>query len=70
MFVRELIESAVRLPGEFAGVAAHDPLSALLLAVGAVIVSATVGFVGYLVLGAVAELLTPTPGGEPEQPGR
>jgi len=70
MFVRELFESVVRLPGEFAEVAAHDPVSALLMAVGTLIVLVSVGFVGYLVLGAVAELLTPTPGGEPEQPGR
>ncbi len=69
MFVRELLESVVRLPGEFADVAAHDPLSALLMLVGTVLVGATVGFVGYLVLGAAADVLTPTPGGEPEQPG-
>lgn len=70
MFIQELFESILRLPGEFAGVAAHDPLSAVLLAVGALIVLGTVGFVGYLLLGVVAELLTPTPGGEPRQPGR
>jgi len=70
MFVRELAESVVRLPGEFATVAAHDPLSAILLAVGTLLVFATVAFVGYLVFGAVVALFTPTPGGEPEQPGR
>jgi len=70
MFAQELFESVLRLPGEFARVAAHDPLSAVLLAIGALIVLGTVGFVGYLLLGAVAEILNPTPGGEPRQPGR
>jgi len=70
MFAQELFESILRLPGEFAGVATHDPLSAVLLAIGALIVLGTVGFVGYLLLGAVAELLNPVGGGEPRQPGR
>jgi hypothetical protein len=70
MFVQELFESVLRLPGEFAGVAAHDPLSAVLMAIGALIVFGTVGYVGYLVLGAVADLLNPSSGGEPRQPGR
>lgn len=70
MFVQELFESVLRLPGEFAGVAAHDPLSAVLLAIGALIVLGTVGFVGYLLLGAVAELLNPTSSGEPRRPSR
>lgn len=70
MVVQEFFESALRLPGEFASVAAHDPLSAVLLAIGALIVFGTVGFVGYLLLGVLAEILTPTPGGEPRQPGR
>ena len=70
MFARELFESILRLPGEFAGVAAHDPLSAVLMVIGSLIVLGTVGFVGYLVLGALAELLNPTSGGEPRQPGR
>lgn len=68
MFARELLDSVLRLPGEFAAVAAHDPLSALLMAIGTVLVGATVGFGGYLVAGSVVEWLTPTGGGAPEQP--
>jgi hypothetical protein len=70
MFVRELLESVARLPFEFAEIATHDPLSALLMGVGSLIVAASVGGFGYLVAGAVVDLLTPTPGGEPDQPGR
>ncbi len=70
MFVKELFESVLRLPGEFAGVATHDPLSAVLMAIGTLVVSGTVGYVGYLVLGAAADLLNPTSDGEPRQPGR
>lgn len=62
MFIRQLLESVVRLPGEFAAVALHDPLSALLLAVGAILVGLSVGYFGLLVLGAVAELFSPTSG--------
>jgi hypothetical protein len=70
MFIRQLLDSVLRLPGEFAAVALHDPLSALLMGFGAVFVLASVGYFGFLVLGAVANLLTPSPGGPPQQPGR
>lgn len=70
MVIGQLLESIVRLPGEFAAVAMHDPLSALLMAVGAIFVALPVGYVGLLVLGAVAELLSPSSGGQPQQPGR
>jgi hypothetical protein len=70
MFVRQLLDSVVRLPGEFAAVALHDPLSAVLLAFGALFVLVSAGYFGLLVLGAVAELFTPSPGGPPGQQGR
>lgn len=68
-FVTELLRSIVRLPGEFAGVATHDPLSALLLLVGTVLVGLPSVFFGYLVLGAVADLFT-RDGAEPRQPAQ
>jgi hypothetical protein len=70
MFLGELIGSALDLPGEFAAVAMHDRLSAVLLGVGALLTLASTGYFGLLVLGAVADLLTPSPGGEPRRPGR
>ena len=70
MFIRQLLDSVVRLPGEFAAVALHDPLSAILLTVGALLVFVSAGYFGLLVLGALAELLSPSPGGQPRQPGR
>jgi len=62
MFVRELFGSVLRLPQKFAGVAMHDPISAFLLAVGAVLTLLSVGYFGLLVVGAVADALTPSAG--------
>jgi hypothetical protein len=62
MFVRQLLDSVLRLPGEFAAVALHDPLSALLMAFGTLFVLVSVGYFGLLVLGALAELFNPTSG--------
>jgi hypothetical protein len=70
MVIGQLLESIVRLPGEFAAVAMHDPLSALLMAIGAIFVALPVGYVGLLVLGAIAELFSPASGGQPQQPGQ
>jgi hypothetical protein len=67
--VIELLRSIVRLPGEFAGVATHDPLSALLMLVGAVLVGLPSLVFGYLVVGAVADLFTGD-GAEPRRPAR
>jgi len=47
------------MPGEFASVAAADPLGAVLLAVGALLVAVSVGVFGYLVAGAALELIVP-----------
>jgi len=67
--VIELLRSIVRLSVEFAGVATHDPLSALLLLVGAVLVGLPSLVFAYLVLGAVADLFTGD-GAEPRRPAR
>lgn len=45
----------------FGAVAAADPLAALLLAAGAVVLAATFGVVGALVLGALSNLVLGRP---------
>lgn len=57
-FVTELFGSAVDMVGEFGQVASVDPLTAVLLVVGAVLVLFPVAVMGFLSLGALADLVT------------
>lgn len=67
----DLIDSIVAFPGEFADVAAHDPLSAVLLLLGAVLIVFSMGVFGYLTLGALVDLVTPDLSGRaPPEAGR
>ena len=66
----DFIQSVLDMPGEFATVATHDPLSALLVAVGGLFVLLSVGYFGILTLGAVANLVTGGPDAEPREPMR
>ncbi len=54
-----LIDNVVRMGELFAGIAGADPLSAILIAVGNVLMLAAVGVLGYLTLGAAVDLVTP-----------
>lgn len=54
-----LLAQLTELGTLFAGVAGADPLSAILLLLGAVITAGSAGFVGLLALGAVLDLFTP-----------
>jgi len=54
----ELLDSIIEMPGQFADVAMHDPLSAVLMAFGALFVGLSVGAFGYLSLGALVEFLS------------
>lgn len=58
-FLSQLVDSIVEMPDLFADVAAVDPLSALLLVVGALLVGVSVGVFGVLSLGAVLNLVSP-----------
>jgi len=67
----ELIESIVRMPGEFQSVATNDPISAVLMALGSLLVFVSLGVFGYLTLGAAVDLITPDVSGRsPPQAGR
>ena len=54
-----LLAQIIEVATLFGGVAAADPLSALLLLLGAVITGGTVAALGYLALGAAVELVSP-----------
>jgi len=70
MFIRRLVQSILDMPGEFLSVATHDPLGAVLLAIGGLITTLSVAYFGLLTVGALADSLTPEPGGQPRRPGR
>ena len=54
----ELLNSVIEMPFRFAEVAMHDPLSAVLVAFGALFVGLAVGAFGYLTLGAAVAFLS------------
>ena len=64
-FVSELASSALELPQRIADVALGDPLSAVLILVGSAMFALSVGAFGYVTLGALVDLLTPSIGREP-----
>ena len=59
MVLAELVESMLEAPGQFVDIATHDPISALLVAVGGLIITVSVGFFAILVAGALVELVIP-----------
>lgn len=52
----ELVQSIIDMPGKFIDIALFDPLSALLILVGALFVGAASAVFGYLTLGAALSL--------------
>jgi hypothetical protein len=70
MFIRELFQSILDMPGKFVDVAMHDPLAALMLVFGSIFVTVSVGYFTLLTLGSIADLFTPGPGGQPRRPGQ
>jgi hypothetical protein len=63
----QLLQSIIDMPGKFIDIALFDPLSAVLILLGAVLVGAASAVFGYLTLGAVASLVV-RPGSGPSQP--
>ena len=60
LFVSELIEAS----GHFSNAATADPISALLILLGNVLILGSMAALGYLTLGALVDLVIP------ESPGR
>jgi hypothetical protein len=65
----ELIDSVLRMPGEFAAIATSDPLSAVLIAIGGLLTGVSVLVFGYLAVGGLASLFV-SDEAEPRQPAR
>jgi len=53
----QLVQSIVDMPGKFIDIAMADPLSAVLILIGAALVGAASLVFGYLSLGAAASLV-------------
>jgi energy-converting hydrogenase Eha subunit C len=67
----ELVQSIVEMPGAFEKVLTNDPLAAVLVLVGSGVMAVTFGALGYLTLGAVADLFTgDRVGPSPQREGR
>jgi len=64
----QLIQSVLDMPGKFLDIALADPLSAVLMLIGAVLVGGASAVFGYLSLGAAASLvMRPGSGRSPPQ---
>lgn len=63
------LSGLTELGSTFGGIAAVDPLSAFLLALGAVITLGSITFFGYLTLGAAVDLVIPDRIGRTRRPG-
>lgn len=67
----DLIQSVLRMPEAFESVLTNDPLAAVLVIAGAIVMAVSFGVFGYLTLGAVADLFTgDRVGPSPQREGR
>lgn len=57
--VSQLIDSAVRMPGFLQDIAANDPVAAVLLGGGSLLIAVCVGALGYFGGGAAVEFFNP-----------
>lgn len=53
----QFVQSILDMPGKFIDIALADPISAVLILIGAVLVGAASAVFGYLTLGAAASLV-------------
>ena len=64
----QLVQSIVDMPGKFIDIALFDPLSAVLILIGAVLVGVSSAVFGYLSIGALFSLvIRPGSGRSPPQ---
>lgn len=66
----KLVQSIIDMPSHFADVAAHDPVSAVLLVLGALLTALPVLVLGYLTLGAVVSVFTVEASPQPPREAR
>lgn len=55
--VSQLLQSILEMPGRFLDIALTDPISALLILIGAALVGGASAVFGYLTLGAAVSLV-------------
>ena len=55
----DLIDSIVQFPSEITEVATQSPITAVLVAMGGLLIAISMGVFGYLSLGAVVSLVSP-----------
>jgi len=63
----QFVQSILDMPGKFAEIAMADPISAVLILIGAALVGAASAVFGYLTLGAAVSLVV-RPGSGPKPP--
>jgi len=63
----QFVQSILDMPGKFVEIALADPISAVLILIGAVLVGGASAVFGYLTLGAAASLVI-RPGSGPSPP--
>ena len=66
----ELVNSIIDMPGKFVDIALADPISAILILIGATLVGASSAVFGYLSLGAFLSLFSGAGGRRPPQADR
>ena len=58
-FLTELLNSILEMPGTFADVVTHDPISAVLVGLGALVIGVSLGVGAALVGGAMVDAVRP-----------
>jgi hypothetical protein len=66
----QLVQSIIDMPGRFIDIALADPISAILILIGATFVGLSSAVFGYLSLGAFLSLFSGAGGRQPPQAGR
>ncbi|WP_324756378.1 hypothetical protein [Haloarcula montana] len=66
----QLVQSVIDMPGKFIDIALGDPISAILILIGATFVGLSSAVFGYLSIGAVLSLFSGAGGRQPPQAGR
>jgi len=66
----QLVQSVIDMPGKFVDIALTDPISAVLILIGATLVGLSSAVFGYLSLGAFLSLFSGAGGRRPPQADR
>lgn len=66
----DLVSSLLEMPNALGDAAGVDPLSAVLLGIGGLVMLGSLGYFGVLVAGAAVSLLRPEGGGRDYPPAR